>query len=82
MSTDNIPFSIYIKRENHTKFPKSAAKGLFPRNELESTVVNEPSVFELLKFYGNSVFIPKQLLIWRPTVHLGNLFSIFYFVIK
>ena len=29
MSTHNIPFSIY-KKENHTKFPKAAAKGLFP----------------------------------------------------
>ena len=29
MSTHNIPFSIYIK-ENHTKFHKSGAKGLFP----------------------------------------------------
>ena len=29
MSTHNILFSIY-KKENHTKFAKSAAKGLFP----------------------------------------------------
>ena len=47
MSTHNIPFSIQNKKItiNH---PKSAAKGL--KNEFETAVVNEPSVFEPLKF--------------------------------
>ena len=36
MSTHNIPFSIY-KKENHTNFPKSAAKGLFPGDSRTSS---------------------------------------------
>ena len=36
MSTHNIPFSIY-KKENHTKFPKSAAKGLIPGDSRTSS---------------------------------------------
>ena len=43
------------KRENHTKLSQmSAAMGFFPKglqNEFETAVVNEPSVFEPLKFY-------------------------------
>ena len=53
MSTYNIPFSIY-KKENHTKLSQSAAKGFFPRDSrtsFETAMVNEPSVFEPLKFY-------------------------------
>ena len=36
------------------KYPKSAAKGFFSKglkNEFETAVVNEPSVFEPLKFF-------------------------------
>ena len=63
MSTHNIPFS--IQKETFSKlsrlgksinYPKSAAMVYFPRdllsrpkNEFESAVVNEPSVFEPLK---------------------------------
>ena len=36
MSTHNIPFSIY-KKENQSKFPKSAAKGLFPGDSRTSS---------------------------------------------
>ena len=50
MITHNIPFSV-LKRLN---YPKSAAMSLFSyglKNEFETAVVNEPSVFEPLKFY-------------------------------
>ena len=43
------------KKENHTKLSQmSAAMGFFPRDprtSFETAVVNEPSVFEPLKFY-------------------------------
>ena len=58
MSTHNIPFSQYKKRRITLNCPKSAAKifskGL--KNMFETALVNEPSVFEPLKFYCNSVF--------------------------
>ena len=50
MITHNIPFSV-LKRLN---YPKSAAMSLFSdglKNEFETAMVNEPSVFEPLKFY-------------------------------
>ena len=51
MSTHNIPFSIY---EKHPKLSQICSYGLFSKglkNEFETAVVNEPSVFEPLKFY-------------------------------
>ena len=56
MITYNIPFSIY-KKENHTKFSQIFGQGIFTKglkNEFETAVVNEPSVFEPLKFYCRS----------------------------
>ena len=53
MSTHNIPFSIRI-RKNTLNYTKSAAMGYFSKglkNEFETAVVNEVSVFEPLKFY-------------------------------
>ena len=52
MRTHNIPFSIYKK--NHPKLSKICSYGIFskgPENEFDTAVVNEPSVFEPLKFY-------------------------------
>ena len=53
MSTHNIPLS--IKRKKITLiYPKSAAMGFCSKglkNEFETAMVNEPSVFEPLKFY-------------------------------
>ena len=43
-----------MKKKNTLKYPKSAAMGFFSeglKNELKTAVVNEPSVFEPLKFY-------------------------------
>ena len=57
MSTYNIPFSISI-RKNTLNYPKSAAMGFFPRDSRMSrktAMVNEPSVFEPMKFYCSKV---------------------------
>ena len=43
-----------IKKGNHRKLAKSAVMGFFSKglkNDFETTVVNEPSVIEPLKFY-------------------------------
>ena len=48
MRTHNIPLL-----KNTLNYPKSAAKGFFSKglgNEFETALVNEPSVFEPLKF--------------------------------
>ena len=53
MNEHNIPFSV-LKKGIKLNYPKSAAMGLFSyglKNEFETVVVNEPSVFEPLKFY-------------------------------
>ena len=56
MSTHNVPF-FNMKKKNTQNYPKSAAMGFFQnfskgfKNEFERSVVNEPSVFEPLKFY-------------------------------
>ena len=54
MSTHNIPFSTYKKKENHSKLSQICSYGIFAKvlkNEFETAVVNEPSMFEPLKFY-------------------------------
>ena len=53
MSTHNILF-LNIKKENHSKLSqicnyRICCKG--PKNEFETAIVNEPSVFEPLKKY-------------------------------
>ena len=43
-----------MKKKHNLNYPKSAAIGFFSKglkNEFETAVVNEPSVFEPLKFY-------------------------------
>ena len=45
-----------MNKKNTLNYPKSAAMGFFSKglkNEFETDVVNEPSVFEPLKFYCN-----------------------------
>ena len=69
MSTHNIPFS-NIKKENHAEVfpnlkPRDFSSGL--KNEFETAVVNEPSVFEPLKFYCIStnfkkIFCPSYII--------------------
>ena len=55
MSTHNIPF-LNIKKKIILNYPKFATMGFVPRDprtSFETTVVNEPSVFEPLKFCCN-----------------------------
>ena len=52
------------EKENHPKLPKSAAIGFFskgPKNEFETSMVNEPLVFEPLKFYYSTMFGKEQV---------------------
>ena len=52
MSTQNIPF-LNTKKENHPKLSQIFIYGICskgPKNEFETAVVNEQSVFEPLKF--------------------------------
>ena len=56
MSTHNIPF-LNIKKENHPKLFQIYIYGICStglKKEFETAVVNEPSVFEPLKFYCSS----------------------------
>ena len=49
--------NVNIKKENHTKLSKIYSPGTFSlglKNEFETAVVNEPSVFEPLEFYCNN----------------------------
>ena len=52
-------YTIYnMKKKITLNYPKSSDKGIFPNalnNEFETVMVNEPSVFQPLKFYSNMV---------------------------
>ena len=54
-SNENPQHTIFnMNKKNTLNYPKSAAMGFFSKglkNEFETAVVNEPSVFEPLKFY-------------------------------
>ena len=53
MSTHNIPF-FKIEKKITLNYSKSATMGICSRglkNEFKTAMVNEPSVFEPLKFY-------------------------------
>ena len=53
-SNEYTQYTIFnIKRKTTLNYPKSAAMDFFEglRNEFETAVINEPSVFEQLKFY-------------------------------
>ena len=58
MSTQNIPF-LNTKKKIFLNYPKSASMVFFQgtQNGFETAVVNEPSVFEPLKFNCNSSII-------------------------
>ena len=53
-SNEYTQYTIFnINKKNILNYPKSAVMGFFSKglkNELETAVVNEPSVFEPLKF--------------------------------
>ena len=54
-SNEYTQYTIFnMNKKNTLNYPKSAALGFFSKglnNEFETAVVNEPSVFEPLKFY-------------------------------
>ena len=54
-SNEHTQYTIFIIKTKITlDYPKSAAMGFFSwglKNEFETAVINEPSVFEPLKFY-------------------------------
>ena len=54
-SNEYIQYTIFnMNNKNTINYPRSAATGFFSKglkNEFETAVVNEPSVFEPLKFY-------------------------------
>ena len=54
-SNEYTQYTIFnMNKKNILNYPQFVAMGFFPkglRNEFETAVVNEPSVFEPLKFY-------------------------------
>ena len=54
-SNEYTQYTVFnIKKKTTLNYPKSRAKGCFSKglkNEFETAVVNEPSVFEPLKFF-------------------------------
>ena len=58
-SNENIQYTIFnMKKKNHPQLSQICSYGIFFsktfKNEFETTVVNEPSVFQPLKVYCNS----------------------------
>ena len=58
-SNEYTQYTIFsMNMKNCLNYPKSAAMGFFSKglkNEFETAMVNEPSVFEPLKFYCNCI---------------------------
>ena len=54
-SNESAQYTVFnMNKKNTLNYPKTAAMGFFSKglkNEFETAVVNEPSVFEPLKFY-------------------------------
>ena len=67
-SNDYTQYTIFqYKEENHPKLSQICNNGICskrPKNEFETAVVNEPSVFEPLKFYCMSFSLFSRLN-WR-----------------
>ena len=74
-----------MNKKNTINYPKSAATGFFSKglkNEFETAVVNEPSVFEPLKFY--CMFHPiteTYAFLLRLKEHVLS-FTVFYGLLK
>ena len=55
-SNEYTQYTVYnIKKKNHTKLSQICSQGIFSlgfKNEIKTAVVDEPSVFEPLKFYS------------------------------
>ena len=73
MSTHNIPFSSI---KNHPKLSQICSYGIFSKglkNEFETAVVNESSVFEPLKFYCIFCFGRVRLCLSFTYIQKGDL---------
>ena len=84
MSTFNIPFSTY-KKKITLKYLKSAVMAFYTKrlkNEFETAVVNEPSVFEPLKFYCIHNTVNSQYLYSIRQNYLDLLFFFLFFFAK
>ena len=62
-----------IKKKITLIYPKSAAKGFCSKNEFETAMVNELSVFEPMKFYRRSTFRRINFAIFIFAAHLSQL---------
>ena len=65
-SNENTKYTIFnIEKKVPVNYSKSAAIGFSQglKNEFETVVVNEPSVFDPLKFYCMWIIIPKLSLL-------------------
>ena len=74
MSTHNIPF--FNMKKKHPKLSQICSYGIFSKGfkkEFERAVVNEPSVFEPLKFYCKNVY--KICYLSSPLVQRHYIFS-------
>ena len=75
-SNENTKYTILsIKKKINLNYPKYAATGFFSKgikNEFETAVVNEPSVFEPEKFYCMYIyilgFIFVPVVLWNPYI--------------
>ena len=78
MRTHNIPFQ--CKKESHPKSSQICSYGTFSKglkNEFETALVNEPSMFESLKFYCIflvviSCLLPEYVKLCFETVQKGT----------
>ena len=72
-SDKNTQYIIFnMNKKNTLNYSKSAAMGFFSKglkNEFETAVVNEPSVFEPLKFYCITTFSAFVSLIRKYFIH-------------
>ena len=73
-SNEYTQYTVFIiKKTIALNYHKSAAKGFFSwglKNEFETAMVNEPSVFEPLKFYCISSIYLTFIIFW-PTLGLN-----------
>ena len=69
-SNENTQYTIFnIKKKITLNYPKSAAMGFCskgPKNEFQTAMVNETSVFEPLKFYCSLFFADKTISRGKP----------------
>ena len=78
-SNENAPYNIFnMNKKNTLNYPKSVAKGFFAkglRNEFETAVVNEPSVFEPLKFYCIYMYYAMYYSSERKSICLKTIYT-------